>query len=421
MLPRPGEADPAKASVPSTDAVTGPERLWRVLSKESTGGLLLVGTAAAALVWANSPWYEYYFDLLAYKVGPEALHLDLSLSAWAADGALAIFFFLVGLEIKHELTVGALRNPREAGVPVIAALGGMVVPALVFVAVLMVADQPQLLGGWAIPTATDIAFALAVLALFGRGLPSALRLFLLTLAVVDDLLAVSIIALVYTDDLSPLWFVLSAITVAVFGLAVRRPRPRSWLLLLLAFAAWVLMHESGVHATITGVLLGAVVPATAVGGEEHSRVHWLETITRPLSAAFALPAFAFLTAGVRVVGETSATTLLTEPLTIAIAAGLIVGKLIGITGGAALACRLPGLRLPEGLTLKSLVPVAFLAAIGFTVSLLISELSYADAAVADTAKVAVLLASVTSALLAVATMKYVARTAAKPRQVTHAR
>ena len=380
-----------------------------VLSRESTGGLLLIAAAVAALVWANSPWGGAYVELSRLVVGPAALNLDLSLSAWAADGALAIFFFLVGLELKHELTVGALTDRREAGVPVVAAIGGMVVPALVFVGVVTAAGKPELLRGWAIPTATDIAFALAVLALFGRGLPSALRLFLLTLAVVDDLLAVTIIAVFYTDDLLPLWFVLALAAVALFGLLVRAARTRLWLLVPIASVAWVLMHESGVHATITGVLLGLVVPATAVHGEAGSRVHWLEDITRPLSAALALPAFAFFAAGVRVVGESGGLALLTEPLTIGIAAGLILGKLVGITAGAALACRLPGLRLPEGLTLRDLVPVSLLAAIGFTVSLLISELSYDDAAVADTAKAAVLAASVTSAVLAVATMRYAAR------------
>ncbi len=406
----PASAHPAHASNSDPEPHRGPgSPLRSALSKESTGGLLLVAAALAALVWANSPWGQAYIDLTELVLGPEALNLDLTLSEWAADGALAIFFFLVGLELKHELTVGALRDPREAGVPIIAALGGMVVPALVFVAVVVAADQPELLAGWAIPTATDIAFALAVLALFGRGLPSALRLFLLTLAVIDDLLAVSIIAIFYTDDLLLWWFALALVTVAVFGLAVRVAQPRLWVLLPVAAAAWVLMHESGIHATITGVLLGLVVPATAIREEVDSRVHWLEDMTRPLSAALALPAFAFLAAGVRVVGEGGGLDLLAEPLTVGIAAGLIVGKLVGITAGAAVACRLPGLRLPDELTLRDLVPVALLAAIGFTVSLLISELSYSDPAVAETAKAAVLLASVTAAALAVATLRYAAR------------
>ena len=408
--PRP---DPAKRC--AAEDHDGPEdhdepdgrgaRAVAVLSRESTGGLLLIAAAVLALVWANSPAGDAYASLAGLVVGPSALNLDLSLSAWAADGALAVFFFLVGLELKHELRAGSLTDPREAGVPVLAAIGGMVLPALVFVAVVLVAGERTLLSGWAIPTATDIAFALAVLALFGRGLPSALRLFLLTLAVVDDLLAVSIIAIVYTDGLRLSWLALALGAVAVFAVAVRARTPRVWVLLPVGLVAWVLMHESGVHATIVGVLLGLVVPAVAVHGEHESRVHRIEHVVRPVSAAVALPVFAFFSAGVRVVGDGGGWGLLTEPLTLAIGAGLVVGKLVGITAGAALATRLPGLRLPDGLSLVDLVPVALLAAIGFTVSLLISELSYADPAVGETAKAAVLLGSVASVALAVVAMR----------------
>lgn len=402
------QADPHASDDPR-DRPGRRARAVALLSRESTGGLLLIAAAVLALVWANSPASDAYADLAGLVVGPSALHLDLSLSTWAADGALAIFFFLVGLELKHELTAGSLTDPREAGVPVVAAIGGMVLPALVFVAVVLVAGERSLLSGWAIPTATDIAFALAVLAIFGRGLPSALRLFLLTLAVVDDLLAVSIIAIFYTDDLRLSWLALALGAVAVFAVGVRAARPRTWVLLPIGVVAWVLMHESGVHATIVGVLLGLVVPARAVHGEPDSRVHRIEHVVRPLSAAVALPVFAFLAAGVRVVGDGGGWGLLTEPLTIAVGLGLVAGKLVGITAGAALACRLPGLQMPGGLRLLDLVPVSLLAAIGFTVSLLISELSYADPVVGETAKAAVLLASVASVVLAVVAMRLRAR------------
>ncbi|WP_299056612.1 Na+/H+ antiporter NhaA [uncultured Nocardioides sp.] len=380
--------------------------LLAALSRETTGGLLLIGAAVAALVWANSPWGEAYVALAGTVVGPAALNLDLSLSTWAADGALAIFFFVVGLELKHELRVGSLRDPRAAAVPVIAAIGGMALPALAYVAVVLAVGERDLLSGWAIPTATDIAFALAVLAVFGRGLPGALRLFLLTLAVVDDLLAVTIIAVFYTEDLAFGWLALSLATVGLFAWAARARVARTALLLPLSVVAWVLMHESGVHATIAGVLLGLAVPATPRAGEATSRVHRLEGLNRPLSGALALPVFAFFSAGVVVSDVRSA---VTDPLTLAIAAGLLGGKLLGILGGAAVAVRLPGLRLDDGLSVRDLLPVALLAAIGFTVSLLITDLSFADPAVTDAAKLAVLAASLVAATLAALVLRLDAR------------
>ncbi|WP_051706255.1 Na+/H+ antiporter NhaA [Nocardioides aequoreus] len=379
------------------------------LSRETTGGVLLILAATLALTWANSPWREGYAALTDTVVGPSALRLDLSLGAWAADGALAIFFFVVGLELKHEIVAGSLRNWREAAVPVVAAVGGMIVPAVLFLTVLRIGGRPDLASGWAIPTATDIAFALAVLAIFGRGLPSAIRVFLLTLAVVDDLLAVSIIAVFYTSDLHLGWLTLGLLIVALFALLARRQRASTLLLVAVAVPAWVFVHESGVHATIVGVLLGMVVPATARHGEEHARVHTYEGIARPLSSALALPVFAFFAAGVTVVGEGGGLALLGEPLLLAVVAGLLGGKLLGILGGAALATRLPGLRLQGSTTLRDLVPVALLAAIGFTVSLLIGELSYADSATVDLAKVAVLLSSVVAAVLAAVTLRWDAR------------
>ncbi|GAA1923142.1 Na+/H+ antiporter NhaA [Nocardioides lentus] len=402
-------AQPAPPGGPAAPARRSP---LSVLSDEAVGGILLIVAATAALVWANSPWSGAYAALGDTVVGPAALNLDLSLATWAADGALAIFFFVVGLELKHELRVGALRDLRAAAVPVIAAVGGMVVPALVYVAVVLASGEDGLLSGWAIPTATDIAFALAVLAVLGRGLPSALRLFLLTLAVVDDLLAVTIIAVFYTDDLSLLWLGLALLAVGVFAAAARARAARVAVLLPVSVVAWVLMHESGVHATIAGVLLGLAVPAVARGEEPDSRVHWLEGINRPLSAAVALPVFAFFAAGVEVSGLGS---VVTEPLSLAIAAGLLGGKLVGIIGGAALAVRLPGLRLDGGLVLRDLVPVALLAAIGFTVSLLIAELSFDDPALTDTAKVAVLTASVVAAVLAAVVLRLDARRHARRR------
>ncbi|WP_019809467.1 Na+/H+ antiporter NhaA, partial [Saccharomonospora halophila] len=244
-------------------------REWKqvaeILRLETVGGMLLLAGAVVALVWANSPWSEAYTAMREFTVGPEALHLDLDLSHWAADGLLAIFFFVVGLELKREFVAGELRDPRRAAVPVAAAVGGVILPAAIYVVINL--GDSSALSGWAIPTATDIAFAVAVLAVVGRFLPSALRMFLLTLAVVDDLIAITIIAVFYTDDLAVGPLLLALAPLAVFTLLVQR-RVRSWWLLIpLGLLTWGLVHASGVHATVAGVLLGFAVPALRREGE----------------------------------------------------------------------------------------------------------------------------------------------------------
>ncbi len=240
---------------------TWPEaaRITAVLRKETVGGALLLGATVVALVWANSPWSAGYAALRDFTVGPESLHLSLSLGDWAADGLLAIFFFVAGLELKREFVAGDLRDPHRAALPVVAAVGGMAVPAVLFV-IVNLGGETGALQGWAIPTATDIAFALAVLAVISTHLPVALRTFLLTLAVVDDVLAITIIAIFYTRDLHLVWLGLAVLPLALFGLLVQR-RVRSWWLLLpLAAVTWALVHASGVHATVAGVLLALTVP-----------------------------------------------------------------------------------------------------------------------------------------------------------------
>lgn len=392
------------------------QRLSAWASRETTGGALLIGAALLALLWANSPWREAYTSLAATVVGPADIgplhvHLDLSLSAWAADGLLAIFFFVVGVELKHEFVAGSLRNPREAGVPMIAAVGGMAVPALLYVGVVIALGDPGALQGWAIPTATDIAFALGVLAIFGRGLPLAIRTFLLTLAVVDDLLAIIVIAVFYTATISwgPLLAALAA--VALFGWYVRSRRPRWFVLLPVALVAWTLMHSSGVHATVAGVLLGFTVPAVARYGEAQPRTHAYEHLVRPVSQGLALPLFAFFAAGVTLIGGDGPGSLIAQPVVAAIAAGLVLGKLVGVLGATALVTRLTPLRLPAGIGVRDLLPVGFLAGIGFTVSLLISELSFGDAEHADGAKIAILGASVLTAVLGALSLRWDARRA----------
>lgn len=384
-------------------------RLQDVLRRETVAGILLVVAAVLAIVWANSPFVESYFALRDLKVGYEPWHLDLSLGTWAADGLLAVFFFLVGLELKREFVAGDLRDLGKAAVPIAAAVGGVVVPALIYAAVN--ATNPETLGGWAIPTATDIAFAVAVLAIVGSHMPSALRLFLLTLAVVDDLLAITIIAIFYTDEVHVLPLLLALVPLAVFGLLAHRfPRffaHRTWaawaILVPLAVITWALVHEAGIHATVAGVLLGFAVPVLAgkASGEPVELAEHLEHRVRPLSAGFAVPVFAFFSTGVAVGGWDGLTTALAAPVTLGIIAGLILGKPLGIISATWFTTVLTGRKLDPSYRWIDLVGIALLAGIGFTVSLLIAELSFdPSAAAGDQAKVAVLTASVLAAVLA---------------------
>jgi NhaA family Na+:H+ antiporter len=389
-------------------------RVGQILRRETVGGILLVVAALIAIVWANSPAADSYFALRDYRIGYEPWHLRLSLGTWAADGLLAVFFFLVGLELKREFVAGDLRQFSKALVPVAAAVGGVIVPALIYVA--FNATMPETAGGWAIPTATDIAFALAVLAIIGSHLPPALRLFLLTLAVVDDLLAITIIAVFYTDDVSFMPLLLALVPLAVFAFLTHRFSRffglhawAFWVILLpLAVVVWVLVHEAGIHATVAGVLLGFAVPvmrSQASGGPEAGPglAEEFEHRFRPISAGFAVPVFAFFSAGVAIGGWEGFTTALAAPVTLGVIVGLIVGKPIGIVGATWLTTKITRRHLDPSFRWIDLLGVALLAGIGFTVSLLIAELSFAAGSIdTDYAKVAVLTASVGAALLAAA-------------------
>ena len=374
-------------------------RIGDILRTETVGGVLLVAAALIALIWANSPWSEAYLALSSIRIGPSALHLDLTLVQWAADGLLAIFFFVAGLELKREFVAGDLRDPRRAALPVAAAVGGMVVPALLYAAFNAGSGD---LAGWAIPTATDIAFALAVLAIISTHLPAALRTFLLTLAVVDDLLAITIIAVFYTDTLRPLPLTLALVPLGVFALLVQRRVRSSWLLLPLAVATWVLVHESGVHATVAGVLLGFTVPvirrapAPGPGLAEH-----FEHRFRPLSAGVAVPVFAFFAAGASIAGSGAAGVSLTDPVTVGVVVGLVVGKTAGVLGSTWVVQRFTRAQLAAGLSWWDVLGIALLSGIGFTVSLLIGELAFGPGTGQDAnVKVGILLGSLLSAILA---------------------
>lgn len=383
-------------------------RVADVLRTETVGGVLLVSAAAAALLFANSPWRDAYTTPAGFTVGPAALHLDLSLAAWAADGLLAVFFFVVGLELKREFLAGDLRDPRTALLPVAAAVGGMAVPALIYVAINLA--NPDALVGWAIPTATDIAFALAVLAVIGTHLPTALRTFLLTLAVVDDLLAITVIAVFYTDRLSVAALLGALVPLALFTLAVQRGVRSWWVLLPLAALTWVLVHASGVHATVAGVLLGFAVPVLGrrrvhgVSLSEHFEHRW-----RPLSAGFAVPVFAFFAAGVTVVGGGDGGGIgaaLADTVTLGIVAGLVAGKTVGVLGATWLVQRCTRAELSDDLSWWDLLGLAQLAGIGFTVSLLVGELAFGTGTPQDDhVKIGVLGGSLLAALLATVVLR----------------
>lgn len=384
-------------------------RITALLRKETVGGVLLVVAAAVAIVWANSPWAGSYLGLRDLEVGYEPWHLRLSLGSWAADGLLAVFFFLVGLELKREFVAGDLRRWDRALVPVAAAFGGVLVPALIYVALNTGGDT---LRGWAIPTATDIAFALGVLAVFGKGLPAAVRTFLLTLAVVDDLLAIIVIAVFYTSSLDFGYLAAALVAIVVFGLVVRSRRPYWWMLVPLFAVAWAFMHASGVHATVAGVLMGFTVAARPAHGEAAPRTHRYERAVKPWSQGVALPVFAFFAAGVDLVDGGGVTEILGQPVVPAITIGLVVGKLIGVLGTTALVTRLTPLRLAQGIGVRDLLPVGFLAGIGFTVALLVSELSFGHASEhTEGAKAAILLGSVIAAVLGALTLRWDARRA----------
>ena len=387
-------------------------RIGEILRKETVGGMLLVAAALIAIVWANSPLSESYFALRDFEIGYEPWHLQLSLGAWAADGLLAVFFFLVGLELKREFVAGDLRNISKAIVPVAAAVGGVVVPAAIYAAINL--SHPESLNGWAIPTATDIAFAVAVLAIIGSHLPSALRIFLLTLAVVDDLLAITIIAVFYTEDLeiTPLLIALAGLALYTF-LAQKYRRffglkaSAAWFILLpIGVVVWALVHASGIHATVAGVLLGFAVPvirSQASGGPDAGPglSEIFEHRFRPLSAGFAVPVFAFFSAGVAVGGWDGFMSSLTDPISLGIIAGLVLGKPIGILGTTWLITKLTSAKLDTSFKWIDLLGVAVLAGIGFTVSLLVADLSFGHGTIPnDHAKVGILVASILAAILA---------------------
>ena len=375
--------------------------LRSTLRNETTGGILLLAAALVAIIWANID-YSSYSQIKDIKIGPSELNLQLSLGKWAADGLLAIFFFVAGLELKHELTHGSLRDRSMAAVPIAAAIGGMIVPALIFAA--FNSNQPSA-AGWGIPMATDIAFALAVLAVAGRSLPIELRAFLLTLAVVDDLGAILVIAVFYTAQLNVIALFASIGALVLFGLLQKRNVNGWFIYLPLAALIWYLVHESGIHATVAGVAMGLLMNLKQSDRAMHT-IH-------PISAGFAVPVFAFFTAGVFIEGV-SITDVTNSPIALGIILGLVIGKPIGVVGVAWLMARFTKASLNSNLSWWDVAAIGALSGVGFTVSLLINELAFKESdQMSSMGTLAVLLASTAAALLAVIALQFRKKARAK--------
>jgi len=388
----------------STSIVSAaPARVVNALRDETVGGALLLGAAALAMFLANSDWSKEYQDLSSTVIGPHFAHLDLSVSSWAADALLAVFFFVAGLELKSEFVTGSLRQVSTAIVPVAAAVGGMVVPALLYFGLNSISDDGQPIG-WGIPMATDIAFALAVLAVAGRKLPIEVRIFLLTLAVVDDLGAIIVIALFYSDKilLGPLLG--GIVALGAYGYAMKRRITSPVVYVPLAVIAWICIHSAGVHATVAGIALGLLTRAKLDPGEENSPAERMQHLIHPFSAGFCVPVFAFFAAGVSVAGL-SITQTLSQPVALGIIVGLVLGKPIGVLGGAWVVTKVTRGSLADAIGWRDVSAVGLVAGVGFTVSLLISELAFSDdPTLLSEAKLAVLTASVLASILATITL-----------------
>jgi len=370
--------------------------LREFFSTEAAGGVVLVVATAAALVWANSPWKESYFHLwhTHLSLGPTAHAATLDLQEWVSEGLMAIFFFVVGLEIKRELVVGELRDPRAAALPAVAAIGGMVVPALIYVVINAGGNG---MDGWGIPMATDIAMAVGIVSLLGTRVAPALRLFLLALAIVDDIGAIVVIAVFYSNNVR-----FEALAVAA-GLV--------WVVVLLRWvgvrlvpiyaivgvALWVALYKSGVSPTLAGVILGLLTPAVLRDGHEDSVAERLEHQLHPWSSFVVVPLFAFANAGIPI-SSTSLSNAFTSRITWGVILGLVIGKIVGVVGSSWIAIRLRLASLPPETSWHGILGIGAVAGIGFTVSIFVAGLAFEDEAVRlNEAKIGILVASIVAA------------------------
>jgi Na+:H+ antiporter, NhaA family len=370
-------------------AVASPLRTF--LHAESAGGLVLVIAAAGALVWANTAASESYTEFWEQKITFGGLDLDLR--HWINDAFMVLFFFVIGLEIKRELVVGELRERRLALLPALAAGGGVIVPAAIYVIGVGGGEPGR---GWGIPMATDIAFAVGILALLGRHASTGAKLFLLSVAIVDDILAIGVIAVFYTDQIS-LWWIGAAVAGLLFAVGMRRIGVTSpWGYAPIGFAVWFATLESGVHATLAGVALGLLTPARPVAGRDV--LGDLERSLHPVSAFLVIPVFALANAGLDLRGGAFSEAF-GQAVTWGVIAGLVAGKIVGIGGTTYLVRRLGWGRLPGDMHHREIVGVAALGGIGFTVALFITDLAFTDAQLAGQAKVGILTASVAAAVI----------------------
>ena len=412
-----------KRSADMGEAVNRPESkrngLWaairHVAASDRLSGLIMLGFAFAGLILANLPFTADVFAHVAEThIGIPYTNIDLPIGHWAQDGLLTAFFLVVGLDLKQELTTGSLSNPKAAAVPMLCAVGGMLVPPVLFLGVTwlyseyappgpgyqtiasgQVFDYATIAQGWAVPTATDIAFSLAVLALFAKALPGSIRAFLMTLATVDDLLAIILIAVFFSSLSHWYWFIGIAVCAVAWYFLVRMRRV-PWILAgLVGILAWVMMFEAGVHPTLAGVLVGLLTPSREMYGERTSRTERYHHKLQPLSALLALPIFALFATGVRFSELTPA--LMVSPVVVGITVALVVGKPAGIMLTALISTRVLRLRLAKGLRVGDLFPASCACGIGFTVSFLIASLAYADTELSAESRFGVLVASLLAA------------------------
>lgn len=392
------------------------------LHQEASAGILLVGAAVVALIWANSPWSDSYFDLWGThaEIGFGDHVIELTLREWINDLGMVLFFFVVGLEIKRELVEGELRDPRQAALPIIAAIGGMIVPATIFALLNSGGEGAK---GWGIPMATDIAIVVGVVALLGTRAPSWLRLFLLALAIVDDLGAIIVIAIFYSEGISFAWLSVAIASVAV-ALVMRSRVPYMGAYVLLGGICWLALHEANVHPTLTGVAFGLLAPTTPRRGsgpldveELHSRpnfyvaqrvsreakwtvsiVEWLEHRLHPWSAFVVVPLFALANAGIKVPASELGDAM-SNSVTWGVILGLVVGKTIGISVATLAAVALKIGRLPAGVTVRYVIGAGALGGIGFTVSLFVTELAFGHEPIGTDARLGVLIGSLIAAII----------------------
>ncbi|PST49702.1 sodium:proton antiporter [Bifidobacterium callitrichos] len=390
--------------------------IHRIAASDRISGLVMLGFALVGLVLANLPATAHLFETIAEThIAVPYTNLDLPIGHWAQDGLLTIFFLTVGLELKQELTTGSLANPKAAAVPMLCAVGGMLTPPILFIVVTALFSQygpgpvgdllltttgsnipfGEMARGWAVPTATDIAFSLAVLALFAKALPGSIRAFLMTLATVDDLLAIILIAVFFSSLNAWYWFIGIALCAAAWAFLVRLKRVPWPLVAVVGLLAWTMMFEAGVHPTLAGVLVGLLTPSREMHGESSPRASRYAEKLQPFSALLALPIFALFATGVHF--ESLTPELMLSPLVIALVVALVVGKPLGIMSTAWLATHVGGLRMAKGLRVRDMFPAACACGIGFTVSFLIASLAYDNPELSAEARFGVLVGSLIAA------------------------